>query len=108
MKSRPIDEPEKMSRKFCTPMNRAVSKPVCVDHAWNDSQTVSSVGTRTKTVISPVAGASIGNVDCVCLRRITETSDEDEGGTEVPTLGGIVYCAARVKISVASDCAVFC
>src|SRR3569833_1156300 len=82
-----MDELEKMSRKFWTPMNRAVSKPVWVDHAWNDSHTVSSMGTRTKTVISPVAGASIGNVDCVCLRRLTGTSDMGEGGAEAPTLG---------------------
>src|SRR4029079_2639577 len=56
-----------MSMKFCTPMKRAVSNPVCVDHAWNESQMVSSIGTKTKTAIRLVAGASIAAASALCL-----------------------------------------
>ena len=50
----------KMSKKFRLPTKRAVSNPVCVDQSCpHDSQIVNAIGMKTKTAISPAAGASM-------------------------------------------------
>src|SRR5687767_7181163 len=103
LKSRPTEIGLSRSAKLRRPTKRADPNPVCVDHSWNDSQKVSTIGTTMNTAISATAGVSISQVEPDRERVMRSIEEGRRARHEAKRVDCTrCYWAARSRIEAAS------